>query len=148
MFYASSSSVYRENKNFPLNEKETINPKNIYALSKKINEEIGSIFNKYYKINVTGLRFYSIWRMGRPDMMMMKFIDCYFKKRPFNFIIMVNILRDFTYINDVTKIMFELLKKNKELKSNDIYNVCSNKPISLKNIIDIMKVNNVKTQNK
>ena len=32
LFYASSSSVYGENKNFPLNEKETINPKNIYEL--------------------------------------------------------------------------------------------------------------------
>ena len=57
LFYASSSSVYGENKNFPLDEKEIINPKNIYALSKKINEEISSIFNRYYKLNVTGLRF-------------------------------------------------------------------------------------------
>ena len=40
--------------------------------------------------------------------------------------------------------MYKLLKNNKKLKSNDILNVCSNKPISLKNIIDIMKVNNVK----
>ena len=145
LFYASSSSVYGENKNFPLNEKETINPKNIYALSKKINEEIGSIFNKYYKINVTGLRFFTVYgEWGRPDMMMMKFIDCYFKKKTFQLYNYGKHFRDFTYINDVTKIMFELLKKNKKLKSNDIYNVCSNKPISLKNIIDIMKVNNVK----
>ena len=36
LFYASSSSVYGENKNFPLNEKENISPKNIYALSKKL----------------------------------------------------------------------------------------------------------------
>ena len=84
MFYASSSSVYGESKNFPLDEKEIINPKNIYALSKKINEEISSIFNKYYKLNVTGLRFFTVYgEWGRPDMMMMKFIDCYFKKKTF-----------------------------------------------------------------
>ena len=145
LFYASSSSVYGENKNFPLDEKETINPKNIYALSKKINEEIGSIFNKYYKINVTGLRFFTVYgEWGRPDMMMMKFIDCYFKKKTFQLYNYGKHFRDFTYINDVTKIMFELLKKSKKLKSNDIINVCSNRPISLKNIIDIMKENNIK----
>ena len=35
LFYASSSSVYGENNNFPLNERENIVPKNIYGLSKK-----------------------------------------------------------------------------------------------------------------
>ena len=39
--------------------------------------------------------------------------------------------RDFTYIGDVTKIMFTLLK-NKKLKPADIYNICSNRPVSLK----------------
>ncbi len=145
LFYASSSSVYGENKIFPLNESETINPKNIYGLSKKINEEISSIFNKYYKLNVTGLRFFTVYgEWGRPDMMMMKFIDCHFKKKTFELYNYGNHFRDFTYIGDVTKIMFKLLKKNKKLKSNDVLNICSNKPISLKNIIDIMKTNNIK----
>ena len=128
LFYASSSSVYGESKNFPLNEKEIINPKNIYALSKKINEEISSIFNKYYKLNVTGLRFFTVYgEWGRPDMMMMKFIDCYFKKT-FQLYNYGKHFRDLLYIDDVIKIMFELLK-NKKLKSNDILNVCSNRPI-------------------
>ena len=82
LFYASSSSVYGENKNFPLNEKENIFPKNIYGLSKKVNEEIGLIFNKYYKVKLIGLRFFTIYgEWGRPDMMMIKFIDSYYKKK-------------------------------------------------------------------
>ena len=75
-------------------------------------------------------------------MMMMKFIDCHFKKT-FELYNYGKHFRDFTYIGDVTKIMFELLKK-KKLKSNDVLNICSNRPISLKNIIDIMKTNNIK----
>ena len=35
LFYASSSSVYGENNNFPINEREVVSPKNIYGLSKK-----------------------------------------------------------------------------------------------------------------
>ena len=81
LFYASSSSVYGENKNFPLNEKENIFPKNIYGLTKKINEEIGFIFNKYYNTKLIGLRFFTVYgEWGRPDMMMMKYIDCFYKK--------------------------------------------------------------------
>ncbi len=61
LFYASSSSVYGENNNFPLKEVENINPKNIYGLSKKVNEEISQIFNKYYDLKCTGLRFFTVF---------------------------------------------------------------------------------------
>ena len=75
LFYASSSSVYGENNNFPINEREVVSPKNIYGLSKKVNEEISFIFNKFYKVKLTGLRFFTIYgEWGRPDMMMLKFI--------------------------------------------------------------------------
>ena len=43
ILYASSSSVYGDKKKYPVNENEIINPKNIYSLSKKNNEEIASI---------------------------------------------------------------------------------------------------------
>ena len=82
LFYASSSSVYGENVNFPLNESEKIFPKNIYGLTKKINEEISFIYNKFYKLKTTGLRFFTVYgEWGRPDMMMVKFIESFFKKR-------------------------------------------------------------------
>ena len=69
------------------------------------------IFNKYYKLKITGLRFFTVFgEWGRPDMMMMKFIDCHFKNETLVFIIIKH-HRDFTYIGDVTKIMFTLLKK-------------------------------------
>ena len=72
---------------------------------------------------------------------MMKFIDCHFKKT-FELYNYGKHFR-FTYISDVTKILLELIK-NKKLKSNDVLNICSNKPISLKNIIDIMKTNDIR----
>ena len=40
--------------------------------------------------------------------------------------------------------MFTLLKKNKKLKPADIYNICSNRPVSLKKVIEIMKKNKIK----
>ena len=144
LFYASSSSVYGENKNFPLNEKENIFPKNIYALSKKVNEEIANIFNRYYKVKLTGLRFFTIYgEWGRPDMMMLKFISSYYNNKTFELYNFGNHVRDFTYIGDAVAIMYLLLKKHKKLDNNEIFNICSNKPINLKEIILFMKKNEI-----
>ena len=144
LFYASSSSVYGENKNFPLNEKENIFPKNIYALSKKVNEEIANIFNRYYKVKLTGLRFFTIYgEWGRPDMMMLKFISSYYNNKTFELYNFGNHVRDFTYIGDAVTIMYLLLKKHKKLDNNEIFNICSNKPINLKKIILFMKKNEI-----
>ena len=145
LFYASSSSVYGESNKFPLKEKEKIFPKNIYGLSKKVNEEISYIFNKYYDVKLTGLRFFTVFgEWGRPDMMMIKFIDSHYKKKVFRLNNFGNHIRDFTYIGDVVKILELLLKNHKKLKNFDVLNICSNKPISLKEVILFMKKNGIK----
>lgn len=145
LFYASSSSVYGENNNFPLKENEKINPKNIYALSKKSNEEISAIYSNYYNLKCTGLRFFTVFgEWGRPDMMMMKYIDCYYKKKIFKLYNFGNHTRDFTYIDDVTEILKKLLLKNLKLKKNEIFNICSNKPQKLSKIIKFMQENEIK----
>ena len=61
IFYASSSSVYGDNKTFPLHEKKIINPKNVYALTKKFNEELAEIFSNYYNMKFIGLRFFTVY---------------------------------------------------------------------------------------
>ncbi len=144
LFYASSSSVYGENKNFPLNENEKILPKNMYALTKKINEEISLIYNNYYNLKLTGLRFFTVYgEWGRPDMMILKFIDAHYKRKQFKLFNYGNHERDFTYIGDVVKLLEKLLLKHNRLKGNDIFNICSNKPINLEKIIKFLKNNGI-----
>lgn len=144
LFYASSSSVYGENNNFPLKEVENINPKNIYGLSKKVNEEISQIFNKYYDLKCTGLRFFTVFgEWGRPDMMMMKYINAHFKKKTFQLNNFGKHIRDFTYVGDVVKILYLLIKNHKKLKSTDVLNICSNKPVKLNKIIELMGKKNI-----
>ena len=84
LFYASSSSVYGESKNFPLKETEKTEPKNFYGLTKKINEQMAENYSKNYKMSITGLRFFTVYgEWGRPDMSIFKIIDCSFKKKIF-----------------------------------------------------------------
>ena len=132
--YASSSSVYGESKNFPLKENEKLNPKNIYAVSKKINEEIAEMHHKIDKIKFIGLRFFTVYgEWGRPDMFMLKLFKAYMTNKTFFLNNYGNHLRDFTYIGDVVKSVEKLIKKN--FKKHEIFNICSNNPVNIYEII-------------
>jgi len=139
IFYASSSSVYGESKKFPLKESDSINPKNIYGLTKKNNEEISELLSKYASISCIGLRFFTVFgEWGRPDMLINKYLkSIFYKNEKFYLNNFGNHTRDFTYIKDINKILFNLLKK-KPLKGHTVFNICSNKPIKITKILDII----------
>ena len=139
LFYASSSSVYGDLKKFPLKEKANINPKNFYALSKKSNEEMAEIYSKLYKFNAIGLRFFTVFgEYGRPDMFIFKLLKCSFNKEIFQLNNFGNHIRDFTYINDVINLITRIKIKNRN--SNEIFNICSSRPIHLKKMIKIISL--------
>ena len=136
LFYASSSSVYGESKNFPLKETEKTEPKNFYGLTKKINEQMAENYSKNYKMSIIGLRFFTVYgEWGRPDMSIFKIIDCSFKKKIFYLNNFGNHDRDFTYIGDATN---SILKLKCKKRMHEIYNVCSNNPINLKKLLIII----------
>ena len=136
--FASSSSVYGEQKNFPIKENIYLDPKNIYARTKKLNEEIAFDIHRLNKIDITGLRLFTVYgEWGRPDMFIMKFLKCLYNKEKLKLFNKGNHYRDFTYIDDVVEIISKLIikKQNKKFK---IFNICSNKPIHLRKLINIM----------
>ena len=138
IFYASSSSVYGDSRTFPLEEKNTIHPKNLYGLTKKFNEELAEVFSKFYKMKLVGLRFFTVYgEWGRPDMMIIKYIDSSFKKKNFYLNNYGNHTRDFTYIGDVVQIMKKLIYL-KNRKNHEVFNICSGKPIKLIKIINFL----------
>ena len=144
--YASSSSVYGDSKKFPLKENDNLNPKNIYGLSKKINEEIANLKQYNFKINFIGLRFFTIFgEWGRPDMFMFKLFKAFFLKKTFYLNNYGNHIRDFTYIGDVKKIVEKLINKN--ISGHHIFNVCSNKPQNILKIVQkFTKYNKTKVE--
>ena len=140
-FFASSSSVYGDSKKFPLRESDNLNPKNIYAISKIINEISAKNYSKFYNLKIYGLRFFTIYgEWGRPDMLLFKILNCSVKNIKLNLNNNGKHYRDFTYINDVTKILFLLINK-KIKKKFDIFNICSNNPQYIRKIVDIYKKN-------
>ena len=135
--FASSSSVYGDCKSFPLKENQNLHPKNIYALSKKNNEEIANVYSKKYKTKFIGLRFFTVFgELGRPDMFFFKLLFTAFKNKKLYVNNFGNHYRDFTYIKDVINILIKLMRV-KLSKKYQVLNVCSSRPIYLKKFIKI-----------
>ena len=149
LVYASSSSVYGLNKSIPFSEKRgASHPISTYAASKRSNELMAHVYSNLYKLPTTGLRFFTVYGpWGRPDMSLFKFVNLTLKNKKIDLYNHGNHLRDFTYVEDISEIIFRAMnkipkfsKKNKltEFESSApwrIYNVSSSKPTKLKNFI-------------
>lgn len=141
ILYASSSSVYGENTKFPLNEKETLNPKSIYAITKLNNEQIADYYSREYKKSIIGLRFFTIYgKWGRPDMFLFKLFKSICLKKEFFLNNYGNHDRDFTHIDDAVNMIIKILKK--KISSHQVFNISSNNPINIKKIIKYLKKKN------
>lgn len=101
--YASSSSVYGINGNVPFSEHDSIaHPVSLYAATKKSNELMAHVYSKLYSIPTTGLRFFTVYGpWGRPDMSPFLFMDAILNDRPIKVFNNGDMLRDFTFIDDI-----------------------------------------------
>lgn len=137
VIYASSSSVYGANEKVPFSENdEIIKLKSSYACSKKCMEVYGKYYNDVFNMSVIGLRFFTVYGMrGRPDMAPYMFV----KKIAEGDTIMQfgdgSSYRDYTFVEDIVNGIVSLINGNG--KSGEIYNLGNNKPISLKDFIEL-----------
>jgi UDP-glucuronate 4-epimerase len=137
--FASSSSVYGNQKKYPIKENFILNPNNIYSLTKKNNEDLAEDISKTEKIKIIGLRFFTIYGdYARPDMFIYKFLNFLIKKKTFYMNNYGNHKRDFTHIDDVKKIIKKLIII-KNFKNYQVFNVCSNKPINILKLAVLIK---------
>ena len=137
LVFVSSSSVYGDQKKYPIKENFKLIPKNYYAKTKikceNIVKKILKKNNTPYKI----VRPFTVYGpYGRPDMLILKYL-LYSKSNKtlkiFNF---GKHLRDFTYVDDVVKIIYILSKK---IEGPKTYNICSSSPIQIIKLLDLFK---------
>lgn len=105
LVYASSSSVYGLNGKVPFSEHDSIaHPVSLYAATKKSNELMAHAYSKLYNLPTTGLRFFTVYGpWGRPDMSPFLFMDAILHDRPLKVFNNGDMLRDFTYIDDIVE---------------------------------------------
>ena len=135
--FSSSSSVYGEQKKFPIKENFKLNPINYYAVTKLKCEDLIKKKLKEFKIPYIIYRLFTVYGpMGRPDMFIYSTIKKINKGKE---IILYNYgksLRDFTYIDDVVKVFMKSISK--KINNNPIVNICSSNPINILKITNII----------
>tara|TARA_B110000438_G_scaffold302232_1_gene359316 strand:+ start:939 stop:1907 length:969 start_codon:yes stop_codon:yes gene_type:complete len=140
LIYASSSSVYGNNKKIPFSVKDRVdNPISLYAATKKANELIAHSYSHLYNLHTTGLRFFTAYGpWGRPDMAMYLFIDNIINDKPIQVFNNGNMKRDFTYIDDIIQGTRSAIDKNYKC---EIFNLGNNKSEQLMDVISLLEYN-------
>ena len=145
LIYASSSSVYGNNKKIPYSTEDKVdNPVSLYAATKKSNELMAHAYSKLYGIPSTGLRFFTVYGpAGRPDMAYFGFTNKLVagdKIRIFNY---GNCKRDFTYVDDIVEGIINVMQTkpaaNEEGVQYKVYNIGNNDPVNLLDFVDILQ---------
>ena len=111
--YASSSSVYGGNTALPFSEHHGIDhPVSLYAVSKKSNELMAHTYSHLFGLPTTGLRFFTVYGpWGRPDMALFLFTRAMLEGRPLHVFNHGEMVRDFTYIDDIVEGVIRVLDK-------------------------------------
>jgi len=111
LIYASSSSIYGSNEEKPFKETHnTDHPISLYGATKKANEIMAHSYSHLFKIPTTGLRFFTVYGpWGRPDMALFKFTKAILENKPIDIYNHGNMVRDFTYIDDVVHAVTKLV---------------------------------------
>ncbi len=134
LLYASSSSVYGSNTKIPFETTDNVDhPISLYAATKKSNELMAHTYSHLYGIHTTGLRFFTVYGpWGRPDMAMFLFTDAIIKNKPIKVFNYGKMERDFTYIDDIVKGIYLIIKKLPEDRDlYKVYNIGNNKSVKL-----------------
>jgi UDP-glucuronate 4-epimerase len=147
LLYASSSSVYGANTKLPYAVADrTDHPVSLYAATKKANELMAYSYSHLYRLPVTGLRFFTVYGpWGRPDMAIFLFTKAILEGTPIKLFNHGNMRRDFTYVDDVTRIISRLvdqIPRGGEPGGGPparIYNVGNNHPEELGRVVDLLE---------
>jgi UDP-glucuronate 4-epimerase len=112
LLFASTSSIYGANEKMPFEETDRADtPMTLYAATKKATELMTHSYSHLWKIPTTALRFFSVYGpWGRPDMALFKFVEAIFAGRPIDVYNNGEMLRDFTYVDDLVKAIDLLLQ--------------------------------------
>ncbi|CAM4235701.1 NAD-dependent epimerase [Lacicoccus alkaliphilus] len=156
LIYASSSSVYGANTSKPFSTTDNIDhPLSLYAATKKANELMAHTYSHLYNLPTTGLRFFTVYGpWGRPDMALFKFTKAIVNDDPIDVYNHGNMMRDFTYIDDIVEAITRLVVKPAQPDSNwtgsnpdpsssyapyKVYNIGNNSPVRLMEFIEAIE---------
>ena len=152
LIYASSSSVYGNNRKMPFSPSDAVDhPVSLYAATKRANELMAHTYSHLFGIPTTGLRFFTVYGpLGRPDMAYFHFTKNILEGRSIKVFNHGQMKRDFTYVDDIAEAMHRLLDKAPASGKNGVgpdhsdapyalYNIGNHHPVKLMDFIEIIE---------
>lgn len=153
LIYASSSSVYGMNTEYPFKTSDPVDhPVSIYAATKRANELFAHTYSHLFGLPTTGLRFFTVYGpWGRPDMALFLFTKAIIGKQPIKLYNYGEMERDFTYIDDIVEAIIRLIPLPPQLEKADrlspavstapfrIYNIGNNQPVKLSEFVEAIE---------
>jgi len=150
LVYASSSSVYGNNKKVPYSTEDKVDhPISLYAATKKSDELLAHAYSKLYNIPSTGLRFFTVYGpAGRPDMAYYGFTDKLRAGKTIKIFNYGNCKRDFTYIDDIVEGVIRIMQRAPERENGEdglplapykVYNIGNSHPENLLDFVTILQ---------
>lgn len=134
MLFASSSSVYGNNKKVPFSELDPVdNPISPYAATKKSGELLCYTYHHLYDFNIFCLRFFTVYGPGqRPEMAIQQFGRKIKEGSPITLFGDGTTRRDYTFVEDIVA---GIMASAKNLKGYEILNLGNSDTISLIDLV-------------
>jgi UDP-glucuronate 4-epimerase len=148
LIYASSSSVYGDNRKLPFNVHDPVDhPASLYAATKRSNELFAYTYSRLYGLQITGLRLFTVYGpWGRPDMAVYKFTRAMLAGEPIDVFNRGQMRRDYTFVDDVVAGIMQaecrLRRANNSGQAptlSDLYNLGNNRPVELAELISTLE---------
>ena len=156
LVYASSSSVYGNNRKLPFAVEDSVDhPVSMYAATKKANELMAHTYSHLFNLPTTGLRFFTVYGpWGRPDMALFLFTRKILAGEPIDVFNHGHHTRDFTYVDDIVEGVirtldqvpgpdpaYDPLAPSPATSSAPyrVYNIGNNRPVELLRYIEVLE---------
>ncbi|MBS3090609.1 SDR family oxidoreductase [Candidatus Pacearchaeota archaeon] len=145
--YSASSSAYGAQKKMPLQEGMKTGPKNPYALSKIIGEQICKLFSGLYGLKTISLRYFNVYGQRQPEegiyaTVIGIFLRQKYNREPLTIIGDGQQKRDFTYVSDIVKA--NLLAMESPAGNGEIINIGTGKNDSINSIAEMVLKTSIK----
>jgi len=139
--FASSSSVYGNNKKIPFSESDNVDfPISPYAATKKAGELICHTYHHLEKISVICLRFFTVYGpRQRPDLAIYKFSQKILDNESIPVFGDGSTQRDYTYIDDIIDGIDKSLNYIRSGNHFEIFNLGESQTITLNEMISTIE---------
>ena len=134
--YASSSSVYGETTELPMNESHRTRPHSPYGVTKLSGEALCLLYKKNFGLPVVALRFFTVYGpRQRPDMAFHRFIARVLDGEPIEVYGNGTQTRDFTFVSDIVGANMAAMEYD---GPESVFNIGGGSRIALSGALDVL----------